>query len=55
MCLGELSTFWIRGMEKTSEQYCKVMNLLISNGKEEEDGDYHKNYCSCMDSVVLTI
>ena len=35
MCLGEMSTFWIRGMEKTSENYCKVMNMLILNGKEE--------------------
>jgi hypothetical protein len=35
MCLGEMSTFWIRGMEKTSEKYCKIMNMLILNGKEE--------------------
>ena len=35
MCLGEMSTFWIRGMEKTSEKYCKMMNTIILNGKVE--------------------
>ena len=38
--------------ESTSEEYCKMVNILIHNGDTNVD---HEKFCCCKDPVVLTV
>ena len=36
MSLGELSDFYVRGMQSSSEQVCHNINILLQNGDETD-------------------
>ena len=53
MSLGELSDFYIRGMESSSDDYCRLINIILQNGDTSKIN--HENFCCCKDSVIVTI